>query len=207
MLIQEVAKKTDKKVRILLEDGTSFILYASEARKYGIREEEDLSDETIREIMDEVLTRRSRLRCMNLLKSSDRTVDQLRSTLVRDGYPEEIIDQALNYVASYHYTDDVRYARNFIRQMSGKRSRKQIEFDLMKRGVDRDTVRAALSEADEESPEEDPDIPAILAFARKRGFHPGTADQAQSEKMVRYLLGKGFSFSSIRSAFSPEYFR
>ncbi len=202
MLIQEVTKKSDKKARILLEDGTSFVLYTSEVKRFRILQGEDLGDETLREIMDEVLTKRSRMRCMNLLKAQDRTVDQLRSTLVRDGYPEPVIDQALAYVASYHYTDDDRYARNYIQQMSGRKSRKQIEYDLMKKGVDRDTVRAALSQTYEENQEEDPDVTAILALARKRGFDPDTADRAQSEKMIRYLMGKGFQYSSIRSAFS-----
>ncbi len=202
MLIQEVTKKTDKKARVVLEDGTSFVLYVSEIRKLQIHPQEDLSDEKLHVIMDEILTRRSRMRCMNLLKTSDRTVDQLRSTLVRDGYPEEIVRQALAYVASYHYTDDTRYAQNYIRQMSGRKSRKQMEYDLMKRGVDRDTVRAAFSEADEEAAGEDPEILAIRALMKKRGFDPGTADRAQYEKMMRYLQGKGFGYSSIRSAFS-----
>ncbi len=202
MLVQEVRKKSDKKARILLEDGTSFVLYTSEVRKYKIAQDEEIAEETMREIMDEVLRRRSRLRLMNLLKTQDRTVDQLRNTLVRDGYPEPVIRQALEYVASYHYTDDVRYAQNYIRQMSGRKSRKQIEYDLMKKGVDRDTIRAALSKEMEESGEEDPDIRAILALARKRGFDPSVADREQSEKMIRYLLGKGFQYSSIRCAFS-----
>ncbi len=202
MLVREVRKKTDKKMQILLEDGTDFVLYAGEVRRFGIRSGEELSDETYQQILEEILTKRSRLRCMNLLKTSDRTVGQLRDTLIRDGYPEAIIDQALNYVASYHYTDDARYAQNYIRQMSGRKSRKQIEFELMKKGVDRDTVRAALSVEPEDGSAEDPDVPAILNLARKRRFDPDTADKAESEKFIRYLLSKGFSFSSIRMAFS-----
>ncbi len=207
MLVQETAKKTDKKMRILLEDGLSFVLYTSEVRKLGIRQGEDLSDDKIHEIMDEILTKRSRLRCMNLLKTSDRTVEQLRSTLSRDGYPEEIISGALSYVASYHYTDDARYARNYLCQMTGRKSRKQIEYELLKKGVDRETVRAALEESAEESCGEDPDVPAILKIAKKRGYDPETADLAASEKIIRYLMGKGFSYSSIRAAFSEKDFR
>ncbi len=204
MLVKEIRKKTEKKMQILLEDGTSFVLYTGEVRRFGIRPEEELPAETYEQILQEVLTRRSRLRCMNLLKASDRTVGQLRDTLKRDGYPEEIIEQALDYVASYHYTDDERYAQNYVRQMSGRKSRKQIEFELLKKGVDRDTVRAALSgEQDEDNPE-DPDVQAILNLARKRRFDPDTADRAESEKFIRYLLGKGFGFSSIRTALSSS---
>ena len=46
---------------------------------------------------------------MNLLKTSDRTVGQLESHLRLDGYPGETIEQALSYVASFHYTDDMRW--------------------------------------------------------------------------------------------------
>ena len=45
MLVTEVRKITDRKYRIRLEDGVSFVLYASEVRKYRIRQQEDLAKE------------------------------------------------------------------------------------------------------------------------------------------------------------------
>ena len=198
MLVTEVRKISDRKCRISLEDGTSFVLYHAEARKLGIHVQEDLAPETIHCIKEDILKKRACLRCMNLLRDSDRTVKQLRERLERDGYPVELIQQALDYVASFHYTDDRRYAQNYIRQMSGRKSRKQIEFELLRKGVDRETVRAALS--DEADADRSTEAQAILSLAHKRGYDPENATREETAKLFRYLLGKGFGYESIRSA-------
>ena len=203
MLVTEVRKITDRKYRIRLEDGVSFVLYAAEVRKYRIRQQEDLAEETIRQIMEEVLKKRACLRCLNLLKTSDRTVQQLTGRLRLDGYPEEVIRCALDYVASFHYTDDRRYAQNYVRMMSARKSRRQIETELIGKGVDHEVVRAALCEADAEAEEEGGlEKEAILALARKRGYDPGKADRDETARFYRYLMGKGFGYESVRSAFS-----
>ena len=143
------------------------------------------------------------LRCLNLLKTSDRTVQQLTGRLRLDGYPEEVIRCALDYVASFHYTDDRRYAQNYVRMMSARKSRRQIETELIQKGVDHEVVRAALCEADAEAGEDGGlERTAILALARKRGYDPGKADRDETARFYRYLMGKGFGYESIRSVLS-----
>lgn len=198
MLVREVKRITDRKEKILLEDGSSFVLYISEVRRFGIRPQEDLPQESVREIYDEILKKRSRLRCMNLLKTQDRTVSQLRGRLRLDGYPEETVAQALEYVASWHYTDDLRYAQNYIRQMAGRKSRKQIEYDLLGKGVERETIRAAFLEAEDLN--EDSQAQAILSHARRRGYDPERSSRDECIKLIRYLLTKGFGMDEIRAA-------
>ena len=180
MRVTRLQKITDRRYKVFLEDGMSFPLYSGEVRKYHIAEGEEIADGILREILDEVLTRRAKLRCLNLLKSMDRTEGQLRSRLSQDGYPDWITDRAIEYASSYHYIDDSRYAQNYVRQMSGRRSRRQIESDLMNKGLDREQVRSAFEELAKESmpggESEDPDITAIKALALKRGFEPGRGD-------------------------------
>ncbi len=198
MLVKEVRKISDRKAKILMEDGTSFVLYLGEIRKLQIHAQEDLPDASVRLIYDEILKKRSRLRCMNLLKTSDRTVGQLESRLRLDGYPEETIEQALSYVASFHYTDDMRFAQNYIRQMAGRKSVRQIEYDLQNKGVDRDTVRTALEECEELN--EEAQREAVLSQARKRGYDPEHSGKDETVKLIRSLRAKGFGIDVIRSA-------
>ena len=203
MLVKEVRKINDRKRKVLFEDGFSFVLYSAEIHRFQIRSGEDVPEEVIRQICEEILKKRSRLRCLNLLKTSDRTVQQLTGRLRLDGYPEEVIRCALDYVASFHYTDDRRYAQNYVRMMSARKSRRQIETELIGKGVDHEVVRAALCEADAEAGEDGGlERTAILALARKRGYDPGKADRDETARFYRYLMGKGFGYESVRSAFS-----
>ena len=56
-----------------------------------------------------------KLRCMNLLKSRDYTVYQLKTKLKENGYPEFLIDTAIEYVASYGYVDDEKIYESLYR--------------------------------------------------------------------------------------------
>ena len=202
MLAEQILKVTDKKIKIILEDGTSFVLYSGEVRRYHIHEGEEIPDDVLARIREEVLTKRAKLRCMNLLKSSDRTVRQLSDRLRRDGYPEDIIGAALDYVASYHYTDDRRYAENYIRSASGKKSRKEITLQLRKKGVSGELIEEAflgLSQEAAESglAEEAGDAGAIRKLIEKRHFDAGSASYEEKQKLLAYLMRKGFSMGDV----------
>ncbi len=205
MIAAEILRVTDRKRKIVLEDESSFVLYAGELRKYHIREGEEIPEEVLEEIHDDVLVKRAKLRCMNLLKTSDRTVRQLRDRLRHDGYPEEIAEKALDYVASYHYTDDERYAENYIRQQSGRKSRKVILLELEKRGVDSDVIREAFSAVGQENQanapflQESTDVGAIRKLIRKRGYDAAHASWDEQQKLTGYLMRKGFEAADIRS--------
>jgi len=203
--VEQILKVTDKKKKILLEDGTSFVLYSGEVRKFHLRENEIVSGQTLEEIFTSVLTKRAKLRCMNLLKASDRTVWQLQDRLKRDGYPEWIIKTALDYVASYHYTDDLRYAENFIRLQMGKKSSRMIRLELQKKGISSEDITRAFEDVKQEtksygSQTETGDMAAIRKLVQKRHFDSVAATWEEKQKLIAYLARKGFSMSDIRAA-------
>ena len=205
MRILQLLKITQKKYKVVLEDGISFPLYAGEIRRYRIEQDGELSEQELSLILDEVVTRRAKLRCLNLLRSMDRTEAQLRERLSRDGYPGVITDRAIAYASSFHYIDDRRYAENYIRQQSGKKSRRQILYALMQKGIRKELVSEIMesffSEADGS---EDPDASVIRSLARKRHFDPDTADEDQSRRFIQYLMRRGFRLPEIREALSAE---
>ncbi|MBQ4176482.1 MAG: regulatory protein RecX [Lachnospiraceae bacterium] len=198
MRVTQLQKITARRYKVCLEDGTSFPLYAGEIRKYQISQDREIPEEILHEITQEVLIKRSRIRCLNLLKSMDRTEGQLRERLSRDGYPDEITDQAIAYAASFHYVDDGRYAQTYVRQQAGRKSRRQIEADLMKRGIEAEEIRRAFCVLQEEDGEEDPDTSAIRALIRKRGIDPARAQREELQKFIQYLMRKGFRYQAVR---------
>lgn len=62
-----------------------------------------------------------------LLRSMDRTEQQLRQKLKEGDYPEEIIDIAIAYVQKLHYQDDRRYASNYVDYRKKNKSRLQLK--------------------------------------------------------------------------------
>lgn len=96
------------------------MLYRGELSGCHIEKDQELPEAVYREIMDEILWKRIRMRCLYLLKSMDRTEYQLRTKLKQNFYPEELIDRVILWLENLHYLDDVRYAESYIRTHGGE---------------------------------------------------------------------------------------
>ena len=106
MTVTRIEELSRSRCKIYLEDSFAFVLYKGELRSYGLKEGQEITEEAYRDIMENLLPRRAKLRAMNLLKNRSYTEKQLYDKLKAGDYPEEIIEQALDYVRSYHYIDD-----------------------------------------------------------------------------------------------------
>ncbi|RKI43757.1 regulatory protein RecX [bacterium D16-51] len=85
-----------------------------------------------------------RKKAMALLMHNDRTRWELCDRLGRAGFEQEVIEDAVAYVESFHYIDDLRYATRFAEIYSETRSIQRIRFDLQKRHVPEEYIDIAL---------------------------------------------------------------
>lgn len=199
MTVTRIEELSKSRSRIFVEEEFAFVLYKGELRSYHIRQGEEIEQEDYDKIMTEVLPRRAKLRAMNLLKNREYTVKRLHDKLKDGGYPEKIIEQALAYVESFHYTDDLRYAVNFISQYENSRSRRRIEQDLLNRGIERNTLERAWAEWEEQGGSQD-EWEMIQNVLEKRHFCPESAEQKERQKMYGFLTRRGFSPELVRKA-------
>lgn len=173
-----------------------FVLYRGELHTYHVKEGERISDEFLKEILSEVLPKRARLRSMNLLKGREYTEYQLREKLRQGLYPDAVINDAVEYVKSYHYVDDRRYAKDYIVYYSESRSRGRIEQDLLRKGISKELIRAVYEEdlGEEELPDE---ILLMEKWLEKKNYSKENADYREKQKMGAFLYRKGFSLDNI----------
>ena len=91
-----------------------------------IKKGKEIPKEIYEELTGQVLSKRVKLRAMNLLKSRTYTEEELRRKLKQGFYPDSLVDTALEYVKSFHYVDDFAYAKEFIQYRVESLSKKQI---------------------------------------------------------------------------------
>lgn len=199
MTVTGIEAVTKAQSRVYIDEEPAFVLYNREISRYALKEREEISGEVYREIVDEVLTKRAKLRAMYLLKSMDRTEQQLRRKLSESGYPGEVVDRAMAYVQQFHYQDDRRYAGDYVELRKENRSRRQIEQELLRKGVSRETTRDALERYDAEE-----ELCAIRGWIRKKGFCPEEATMQEKQKMYGFLLRKGFRMGDVLRALRME---
>lgn len=199
MVITEIAALTKSRYRVVLDGNIAFVLYKGELRRFHIVQGEELEEDARQSIFHEILPKRAKLRCMNLLKSKDYTRKQLEDKLKQGGYPLEIIEEALAYVESYGYINDENYARSFIEYNIQTKSRKRIENDLSQKGIDRELIRKAFDELKEDGLEID-ETAMIRELLLKKNFCLQESTYAEKQKMCAFLYRKGFRADTISKA-------
>ena len=150
MRVTQITELSKSRSKVFIDQEFAFVLYKGEFHLYHVREGEEIAEEDYRIIMEEVLPKRAKLRAMNLLKTREYTTAQLRAKLRQGLYPDSVIEQALEYVASFHYTDDSRYAVDYITYHEQTRSRRRIEQDLQKKGIPGEVIEQAWNEWQEQ---------------------------------------------------------
>ncbi|MCR5144340.1 MAG: recombination regulator RecX [Lachnospiraceae bacterium] len=198
--IRSIISIQKAKKKICLSNGTDFVLYNKEVKQFNLQEGEDISEEEYETILQEVFYPRAKKRAMHLLEKMDRSEKQLRDKLRDAGYPPEAIDVAIDYVRSYHYLDDERLARSFVRFYQDSRSVNRIKQDLMKKGISKDIIAVVLEEEYTNS-----QLDLIRKLMEKKKYDPDNATQEEKAKMYRFLLGRGFLSSDISRAMHEEF--
>ncbi|MCM1386703.1 MAG: recombination regulator RecX [Bacillus sp. (in: Bacteria)] len=196
MVITEVAAVTKSRYRVVLDGEIAFVLYKGELRRLHIAQGEELQENARQSIFQEILPKRAKLRCMNLLKTKDYTKKQLEDKLRQGGYPLEIIEQAVAYVESYGYINDKNYARSYIEYNMQKKSRKRIENDLSQKGISRELAGKVFEELKEDGVEMD-EAAMIRELLLKKNFHFQESTYAERQKMCAFLYRKGFHADTI----------
>ncbi len=195
MVVTGIVEYTKGKYKIFLNDEFAFVLYKGELRKYGIKQDGILSDDMYRELITVVLTKLARLRALNLLKVRDYTVNSLRRKLKEGLYPDEVIDDAVEYVISYGYVDDLRYAESYIRSNRTSRSRHEIEQKLRMKGISGDIISKAF---ENEGPGEEEEEELIRRYLLKKCRSTDISDEGSRRKIYAFMYNKGFAPDRVR---------
>ena len=195
MTVTKIEPLSKTRYKVYLDGQFAFTLYKGELSRYHIEEESVMEDE-VYGILQKLVIKRAKLRAMHLLTDMGRTESQLRTKLKQGGYTEEAAEAAIQYVKSFGYINDAEYTRSFIDSRKEKKSKKELYAALIQKGVSPEIREQVFEETD--YGEED-SRQAIEALMRKRNYHPETADAKEKQKMMGYLMRKGFSYQDVRN--------
>jgi regulatory protein len=133
-----------------------------------------------------------------LLATRSRTAHELRARLVRLGYPTGLVDQTLDRLLALGYLDDEAYARAWIagRDRSRPRGASALRGEMLRKGLPRDLVDAALSVRDDGT-----DRPRQEEASPDGRHIAASADEAAARRLLgrrRAALGRAGDPRKIR---------
>ena len=193
MIVTRIEAVTKTKYKIEIDGEFAFVLYKGELSQYRIRQDEEITEEVYDRIRRDVILKRAKLRAMHLLTDMARTEAGLRTKLKQAMYPEDIIEQAIQYVSSFGYLNDSQYAENLILSKKDSKSKREIYAMLCEKGVSRDIIDHAFENCYEDGEEN-----AIRQLIRKKNVDVLHASEKELHKLYGYLARKGFRYEDIR---------
>ncbi|MDE6373887.1 MAG: RecX family transcriptional regulator, partial [Clostridia bacterium] len=125
------------------------------------------------------------------MSASPKTQKQMRDFLNKKGYVGAVIDYVMERLNYYGYVNDGDYCRLYVSGVSGK-SKRAIELELLKRGVEKEIIESALAEYSDDEDE-------IFNLLQKylRGKEP---TKENVYKGCRYLISKGYEYDAVKRA-------
>lgn len=197
MKITNIEKFTRNKIKIYIDYEYKFWLYERDLKKYYIKLENELSHEDYQELFDLNL-KRAKLQVLNLLKRMDKTRYEVLQKLKQSGYNEDIIKQTLDYIDSYNYLDDKKYAKQYVQYKKEEKSKKEIENYLLRKGLSKDLIKEALEK------EYDSEEIAIVKVIHNRTKGRDTITDKEKQKIISNLIRKGFKYDLIKKHIKIE---
>ena len=199
MIVTDIKEHNKTKYKVYVDYEFAFVLYKGELHKYGIKKDAVLPEEIYRELTQNVLLKRAKLRAMNLLTKRPYTEARLREKLAEAMYPEKCLEQAVAYVKSFGYLDDKAYAEDYIAYRIESQSRKVIERKLLQKGIDAKVIQECMSALQEENVAE-MELEQIRNLFHKKYHGKIPQETAEKSKMLQFFARKGYTMSNVKLA-------
>ena len=137
-------------------------------------------------------------RALNMLAARGRASAELRRLLIRKGEPADAVDVAIERLVNVGFLDDAAFARQFTRSkgVSGGLSRRRLQQELGRRGVNRETGSEAIETVfTEEGVDE---AAAIEKVARKKLRSLTNLDApTRRRRLYSFLARRGYDSDDI----------
>ena len=127
---------------------------------------------------------------------------EMTEKMRRWGLDDEAQARVMQRLVQERYVDDARYARAFVKDKVryNKWGRRMVEQALWQKHIDEDISKQELDEVDDV---EYLDVLRPL-LAQKRKTTRAANDYELNQKLVRFALGRGFTYDIIRQCLNTE---
>ena len=176
----EYQKNNINRVNIYVDNVFSIGIDLELKFKYNLEVGLEVDDEFITRVIQAEESIKAKNHALNLLSYRQRTEKEIRDSLLRKGYNEESINNAVDFCIKYNYIDDKKFAESFLK------------YELRLKGVDKDIIEDVLYVKYDDQFE----MARDLAF-KKISSYKNDDRNAQYRKLSGFLQRKGYSYGVI----------
>ena len=145
---------------------------------------------------DPAAFKKAKAHALQYLSYRDRSKWELSQYLGKKEYSPPVIQKTLDYLTELNYVDDHRFALGWgqYKINKNKLGKNRLYFELLGKGVNKETIEAILNTLYEENPE----MELAAQCARKKWITLKSFEEKKKKRLlVQYLKRKGFSSDII----------
>lgn len=152
--------------------------------------------------MKQITEQEAYLRLASLCAQAEHCQYEIREKMRRWELGEEAQTRIMERLVKERYIDEMRYARAFVKDkvVYNKWGRRKVEQALWQKQIDDDIRQRVLEEVDDET------YVSVLRplLKQKRKSTKAGSEYEMNQKLVRFALGRGFTFDIIRQCIDLE---
>ncbi len=192
--IQEQLKDSTR-VNIFIDEKYVFAISKLDASFYNLKQGEDISKEKYDDIVEQVVFSKAKMTALRFLSNQDKTTKEVIKKLKEKGFTKDVTKKTLEFLKSYGYIDDLRFAKKYVNQRVNVKGygKNKIVYELKLKGVN-DRIIENVTENIEEDEER-----SALKLAIKKSRKLDLNDYKDKQKLFAYLQRRGFSYQIIKN--------
>ena len=192
-----VQARDKERVNVAVDGAHAFSLALEVAEREGVAPGLVLDRDRIDALLAVDSAARATAAALAFLGYRPRTEREVRDRLRERGHAPAAVEATIERLRGWRYVDDAGFARFWVegRVEHQPRGRRLLEQELRQKGVDRETAREAVADADYD------EVAAAVALARKRWPAYAADDPASARRRLgAYLQRRGFGRDAVRAA-------
>ncbi len=194
-------QKSKKRVNVYLDGKFGFGLDLENFIKFGLKLEQELSEEEIREILKKAEFQKTLDRLLKFAMLRPRSKREVTNWLRRKKVNERLHKDLFNRLKRLDLIDDKRFAEWWVEQRISFRPRgkRALSCELREKGIDREIISQVLEKADID------EMKLARKLIEKKNYRWQSLARLEArQKMSGFLARKGFSWEIIRKVTERE---
>lgn len=194
----EEQKKGKNRVNVYVDEEFSFSCNLEIVYSLGLQTGAKVDDERIIEIVSEDEYIRCKNSALRTIEKTYKSEKEVRDKLLTKGFEESTIERTIQFLKSYNFIDDDKFADMYIRDRINNEGIYKIKSSLSRKGIPKEIIESKIEQIDHFKIESSAEK---LAADKYRAVMKSENDKRKIYKKVGdFLIRKGYSFDETKSA-------
>ena len=200
MIITAITQQKNNKDRysVFIDDNFAFGLIMQDIVYFKLKQGEEISQEKYSFIQNELIYIQAEDIALHYIAYKMRTEQEVRKKLFEKEYTEYIIERVIHFLIEYHYIDDMKYCKSYIKQrlQYNPKGVYILKMELKQRGIKQSIIDKAIENSDID------ELNDAIKLLQKKCLYLDDIDEKNKKRLFAFLQRRGYSYDIIKEAFA-----